>query len=142
MSIGTLILRFVQASILVLIAAPVLWLCFTGLEPEVILFQASRIADSRPYCIVVADKDHSERYKQVTKRSDLTFNALAVHTYGGFAGEYYSLLILGYPDEMRNWSKFYLNFRSDVVETQSSIYRKTPRSLCTPVTGFAKSVSY
>jgi hypothetical protein len=147
MSIGTLILRLVLAIILVLICVPVLWFCLTAFEPEVLLYQAGRIAGNRPYCIVVSDKDRSMQYKEVAKRSDLTFGALTVHLFRGgssgpFADTYYSLLILGNPDELRNWSKLYLNFQSDVVPTQTSLVRKEPRSLCTPVIDFSKSVPY
>jgi ABC-type glycerol-3-phosphate transport system permease component len=147
MSIGTLILRLVLAIILVLICVPVLWFCLTAFEPEVILYQARRTAANRPYCIAVSDKDRPMQYKEVMKRSDLTFGALTAHvywggSYGPFADTYYSLLILKNPDEIRNWSKLYLNFRSDVVPTQTSLFRKDPRSLCTPVIDFSKSVPY
>jgi hypothetical protein len=144
MRIRTLFFRLVLAVILI----PVIWLCLIMFEPEVILFQAMRIASDRPYCIVVADHDHNlAEYKVAVRRGDLTFSALTTHLdWGGsggpFADTYYSLLILENPHEVRNWSKFYLNFESDVEPMQSSLVHTDIGKLCTPVVNFAKSIRY
>ena len=132
---------------LAIVVVPVMWICLTIFEPEVILFQAMRIAGDRPYCIVVADKDQHFTYKVTVRRSDLTFSALTTQLlWGGsggpFAETYYSLLILKNPDEIRNWSKLYLNFESDVEPAQSSLAHKDISKFCTPVVDFAKSISY
>jgi hypothetical protein len=148
MSIGTLILRLVQAIILILICIPLLWGCLTAFEPEVILFQAGRIAGDRPYCIAVSDRDRNlPSYKVAENRSDLTYSALITHVdYSGSgapkASGYYALLILKNPDEMRNWSKLHLNFESDVNPLEGSIFRRDISKLCTPVVDFAKSIRY
>jgi hypothetical protein len=79
----------------------------------------------RPYCIVVYDQDHPlTSHKVAAKRSDLTYSGLVTHlSWGGsgasngMADNYYAILILKNPDEMRNWSKLYLNFENDVVPT-------------------------
>ena len=144
MRVSRLIFRIVLAIILILISIPLLWGSLTAFEPEIILYQAKRIAGDRPYCIVVSDTDRPFHYKSMRTRSDLTFGALAVRTdWGGSSGPYqetyYSLLILRDPDEIRNWSKLYLNFESDANPTQSSLFHVDFRRLCTPVIDFAKS---
>jgi hypothetical protein len=148
MSIGTLILRFVQAIILISTCISLLWGCLTAFEPEVILFQAGRIADDRPYCILVDDKDRNlQEYKVAVNRSSLSFSALTTRldwegSGGPFAENYYALLILKNPNEIRNWSKLRLNFESDVEPTQWSVFRKDMSKLCTPVVDFAKTIRY
>ena len=137
--------RLILAALATILAIPIAWGLLTAFEPTVVLYQAQRIAGERPYCIVVADIDHPFRYKQVRSRSDLTYSAFAVRmSWGGssgpFAGTYYSLLILKNPNEVRNWSKLYLNFKSDVKPLQTSLYRRDPETFCTPVVGFAKLV--
>jgi hypothetical protein len=142
MRIGRLIFRVVLT---IIVIVPLAWFCLTAFEPEVILYQAQRIAGERPYCIVVADTNHPFRYKEIKNRNDLTYSALAVHmdwggSSGPFAETYYSLLILKDPNEVRNWSKRYLNFESDVIPTQTSLYRMDLGKLCTPAVNFAKLV--
>jgi hypothetical protein len=137
---------FVVWLLLVLICIPLLWGCLTAFEPEVILFQAGRIAGDRPYCIVISDKDrNSSEYKVPASRSDLTYSALTARFFrlggaGDRAETYFALLILADPNEMRNWSKLYLNFESDVEPTQMSLFRRDISKLCTPVVHFAKSI--
>jgi ABC-type glycerol-3-phosphate transport system permease component len=146
--IGKWIFRFILAVVLILVCIPLIWLCLTLFEPEVILFQARRIAGDRPYCIVVNDKDrNSQEYKVAVSRSDLTFSALTARfsRFGGAgdrAENYYSLLILRNSNEIRNWSKLYLNFESDVVPLQMSLVGKDINKLCTPIVDFAKSIRY
>jgi hypothetical protein len=148
MRIGKLIFRVILAVVLILICIPLIWLCLTLLEPEVILFQARRIAGDRPYCIVVDDKDrNSQEYKVAVKRSDLTFSALTARFFrlggaGGRAENYYALLILRNPNEIRNWSKLYLNFENDVAPLQMSLVGKDIEKLCTPIVDFSKSIRY
>jgi|SRR5580704_1039116 ABC-type glycerol-3-phosphate transport system permease component len=146
MRIGKLIFRLILAGVLILICIPLIWLCLTAFEPEVILFQAKRIAGDRPYCIVVDDKDRNlQKYKVAVNRSDLTHSALTARVdWGGSGGpkveNYYALLILKNPNEIRNWSKLHLNFENDVVPTQSSLFREDINRLCTPIVDFAKSI--
>jgi hypothetical protein len=148
MRIGKLIFRVILAVVLTLISIPLIWLCLTLFEPEVILFQARRIAGDRPYCIVVNDKDRNEQeYEVAVNRSDLTFIALTARFFrlggaGDRAWNYYALLILRNPDEVRNWSKLYLNFENDVRPMQVSLVGKDINKLCTPIVGFAKSIRY
>jgi hypothetical protein len=143
MNVGTLIFRIFLA----IISIPLLWICLTAFEPEIVLFQAKRIAGDRPYCIVVFDtRPNLPTYKAAVNRSELTFSALVAHVYwlgGSGAGRpdtYYALLILKNPDEMRNWSKLYLNFENDVEPTQSSVYRRDFNKICTPVGDYASSI--
>lgn len=143
-------MRLALAIVLVLICTPLLWLCLTAFEPEVVLYQAERIADNRPYCIAVTNG--GVEYNAVRNRSELTFHALKVRLQSGgsgyyslFADTYYALLILKNPDdrfEIKNWSKLYLNFQSDVGPTQSSIYHKDPARFCKPVVDFSNSIPY
>jgi hypothetical protein len=148
MRIGKLISRIVLAAVLVLICIPLCWLCLTVFEPEVILFQARRIAGDRPYCIVVTDNDRNlPAYKVAENRNDLTYSALAVSFFRlGGAGDraftYYALLILKNPSEIRNWSKLRLNFENDVEPLQGSLVGKDINKLCAPVVDFAKSIRY
>ena len=119
MRIGKLIFRLILAGVLILICIPLIWLCLTAFEPEVILFQVNR--------------------------SDLTHSALTARVdWGGSGGpkveNYYALLILKNPNEIRNWSKLHLNFENDVVPTQSSLFREDINRLCTPIVDFAKSI--
>lgn len=143
MRIGRLIFGGILAIIVII---PLGWGCATAFEPQVMLYRAQSIAGERPYCIVVADNDRPFRYREVKNRSDLTYGALVVHGYWGGSGPgpkidaYYSLLILRNPHEVRNWSKRYLTFESDVIPTQSSIYGVDLGKLCVPVVNFAKRV--
>jgi hypothetical protein len=145
MRMGTSIFRLALVAILTTISIALLWLCLTVFEPDVILFQAERIAGDRPYCVVVSDKDRAFQYNVAVNRSDLTYSALTTRLdWGGSAGSlaetYYSLLILKNPDEIRNWSKLYLNFESDAVPTQTSLVRNDLRKLCTPVADFGRYI--
>jgi hypothetical protein len=146
MHIGKLIFRVIPAMVLIIVGIPLIWLCLTLFEPEVILFQASRIAGDRPYCIVVSDKDRNlPEYKVAANRGDLTFSALTARFFrlggaGDRAETYYSLLILRNPNEVRNWSKLRLNFENDVVPIQMSLIGKDINKLCIPIVDFAKFI--
>jgi hypothetical protein len=148
MRVRTLIFRIFLAIILISIAIPLLWLCLSWFTPEVILYQANRIANGRPYCIVVPDEyNQFSKYHEAVNRGDLEYSALTTHLLWGGSGasdgmaeNYYSLLILQNPDEIRNWSKFYLNFERDVNPLQMSLVHVDFRRLCTPIVGFAKAV--
>jgi hypothetical protein len=131
--------------LLISICIPLLWLSLSAFEPSIVLFQARRIAGDRPYCIVVPDKYGLWKYNTVLNSSDLTFTALTTSVdWGGSGGPkdetYYSLLILKNPDEIKNWSKSYLNWESDVNPMQMSLFRKDLKRLCTPVVNFAGTV--
>jgi hypothetical protein len=146
MSVGRFVFRLALAIALVLICVPLLWLLLSAFfEPDIVLYQAKRIAGDRPYCIVVSDKSRVMEYREVSNRAELTYNALTTRldrggSDGPFAETYYSLLVLKNPDEIRNWSKRLLNFKNDVDPIQESLFRKDLRKLCTPVVNFAGTV--
>ena len=125
------------------------WICLTTIEPEVILFQASRIAKSRPYCIAVFDVSATPmRYKRATSRNDLTYNHLLVRSMWGGSGRangssenYYALLLLKDPDTTLNWSKTYLNFESDVNPLQMSVLHTDFNKVCPPVVDFNHTIN-
>jgi hypothetical protein len=145
---GKLISRTIQVTILAFICIVLAWLCLTVLEPEVILYQARRIAGDRPYCIVVTDNDRNlPAYKVAESRNDLTYSALAVsYLRLGGAGDraetYYALLILQNPSEITNWSKLRLSFENDVEPLQMSLVGKDINKLCMPIVDFAGSIRY
>jgi len=139
------IFRLVIATILILLCVPLLWLSLAAFEPSIVLFQAKRIAGNRPYCIVVPVKGGLWKYKTVLNRSELTYTALTTTVdWGGSGGPkdetYFSLLVLGNPPYVMNWSKRYLNWERDVNWMQVSLYHVDPTRLCTPIVDFAGTV--
>ena len=136
-----LALRLSLAGLLSMACIPLFWLLLSAFEPYVLLYQARRIAEDRPYCIAVTDK--GLQYKQVTKRGQLSYSRLvATVFYGGsgrytvYAGTYYALLVLGEPNELKNWSKYSLDF-DDADPMAGGLYRQDPWKFCPPVAGFS-----
>jgi ABC-type glycerol-3-phosphate transport system permease component len=127
-SIRRLAFHFPQAIAIVVLGVPLIWLLLSAFEPEVLIFQAWRIAGNRPYCIAVPDMNYDSemRYKRVTNRKELTWHSLTtrVDFWGSGAPMsefYYAILVLNDPNETRNWSKFQLNFESDIDPHQSGV---------------------
>lgn len=142
-----LTLKISLAVVLVLLCIPPIWILLSVFESEILLYQAERIAGSRPYCIVVSDKDRPLQYKTATQKADLSYTELTTHlSWGGssgpFADTYYALLVLQHPEDIRNWSKRSLNFKDDVNPMQSSLYQRDLSKLCTPVVNFAASIQH
>ena len=126
-----------------LLCVPLVWILLTCFETDIVLYQASRIADGRPYCIVVSDKNKEFSYKEATRRTDLSYTGLTTHLiYGGSGGPYadtfYALLVLQKPDEIRNWSKLLLDFEDDAQ--QVGFDRRKSSKLCDPAAKFVEHI--
>jgi hypothetical protein len=76
-------LQIILATVLSLAFIPVVWALFSAFEADIALYQASRIAGAKPYCIVVADKDHPSRYLEVTHKRQPSYPSLTVPLLGG-----------------------------------------------------------
>ena len=126
---------------------PCIWAVFSAFEPEIMLYQAERIAGDRPYCIVVSDKNREMTYKEVTSKSELTFNNLTTTLNWGGSGDpmgkvYYALLIMRNPDDVWNWSKTVMDFKDDVQLHQWSLYKRDYTSFCNARSDFAKMIPF
>jgi len=138
-------LKIILVGMILAACIPLLWLICSAFEPQVIVWQAKRIASGRPYCIVVSDPDHPFKYREVRRMSELKYSRLTTRLdWGGSIGPvaetYYALLILQKPDDVWNWSKRYLNFRDDVQLSQFSLYKQDFTKFCIPTTGFAERI--
>jgi len=132
------------------IAALIFYTAMRVGSPYFVAYKASRIAQNRPYCILLSNDDtHSAApYKTVTRKEQLAFRNLTarlVHTWGsrGFYSETnYALLVLDDPREYMNWSFRALDFvHEPLINITHGIVHGKPVSLmqfepCAPSTNF------
>ena len=141
-----LVAKLGLVGVLTIACIPVLWILLTAFfEPQLVLFQAKRIAGDRPYCIAVPDKEPPFEYKEVKSHVELSYSNLTTHLWWGgssgpFAQSYYAILVLRQPDDVWNWSKRFLDFRDDVNLLQFSMYKRNFTTFCHAVVGFGSRV--